>query len=1767
MDVVELYTDGSAKETCSGFAVVVVVQDFSVERRTALLGFLAGQVEVETDSPNYIGADKADSQQAEISAMAWATLWALAHRSQYPDACIAFRFDNMLAGFAAAGKWSDQCCHVAGKCRQMMQFCEHVWGINGFRWVHTPAHSDHPWNEMADSVAGAAMQGQRTVMNLPCLGLGMPPGHINFDLAGFGSGGWRPCLPRYSDGWINWGQDEGRLTAISPEQLIPARRGRDVKLLRWTIKAITANIQSGADKLHFLEKQLVAQGVNVVFMQEMKGKEGLIKSNGFLRYETESQGAWGCAVWLSKSVPLASDGEEDLLVCEQDVTVVICEPRLLLLRIQTPASAFYMASLHRPAQSRPCEERASFERALGNMLELTSGQPCIIGIDANGRVPAEEGFITGELRCGDPDQAGVDLVCLLRATQMWIPSTFACCHHGPSETWTHPSGKRSRIDFFLLSCHFGATATSTWAALELDLLNRNDDHDAVGLQTSMVQECQGARPSQLNRTRGYDPRKLRQPEALDMVDYWIEVFNLKSIPWELDVNLHAQIVQDALYAILCSVAPVDARGPASSYVPDAAWRIRESRQTLKKLTRWRKAEYGVAVLREPFALWRGTACSPDDTTLRVSKPVLLYEMIAAAVKVSTDRIRRLIRDCKNEKLGDIAKQVGKISPASIFRRLKELRLGARQPKTWKNSLPRLRGQDGQLVNGRIELDRAWLTYFGEMEMGELANTTDYIARTTSAAFQDVYFEPQLALIPTLSDIERLCRSTKTDKAAGLDRIPGELLKGCASRMATTLQPLFTKAVLRGRQPVQWRGGMLIEALKKAGMGASLSGHRSLFVGSVVGKTYHRFIRTKIIDKTENTLRDTHFGARRGATVTQASHIAVLYESAQAKRKCSSALLFMDAKSAYYCVIRQLVYGSRPGTEDNVVHKIMRHFQLPSTVWEELLETISSGGLFAQCGLSDHVAQLTKDLHDASFFVTRHAAGDVVMETQLGSRPGESIADIIFAWILHRVLDRIEVALADRGCCDFIEAGDARDLWEAAEGGRTPILGPIWADDGAFMASHRDPEELWRRAQGLAHGVVQTFFESGLTPNLEKGKSELMLTLRGPKSRDLQKRIFADGCRTMELSLGHWGIKQLRLVTEYIHLGCVLDRGASLKFEALRRIARAQGAFQEHRRRLYQNPSIPLPTRGVLFTAMVESTMFNLEVWADHHGAAWEKLRAGHLKLLKRLVARDLPNDKLLSARASDLVVATEHPPLEILLRGKRLRYLLTLVRGAPNVLWALLHLEQTWQSSCRSDVMWLIDHADGQWPTFGEAYWPEWWCLLRDHPNVVRRAVATATRAATATFALTGTFKRLGDALLRDAYRMYPGAFSLEGGGVWLCGPCRKTFRRKAHLACHLCKAHRRPAECRFFTTGAICTACGKDFQSEARLQRHLGYSKCCWEAVRASGRTASVVAPGIGSWEWKQQQRDRPILHPPVLADVFVVGGHTDAGHGETPGDEFIRKCTWAIGGWIAGVPEGINFETFVCELVQLVLPFPLYPEEISQALKVTCDDIDTCLEEDLLDWSIATAVRIKAWLLHCREAICGRWLCEWADIPLDCDLGPGVLHAGGAASILVSRQSVMATITKSYCVGDFSDAVERTLRLECKHALIRQSWNDLADLIGEPETSCVFAGLKIPGEAVAGGHKSTSALDGKEVRGAFSLARFLMHSEPLFREVWKLFLRGARVRLFVSGSRACGAVGRNLNVLQLFSWQVQLLSEDCICLSSDGLALSSLSGSHLSN
>ena len=152
------------------------------------------------------------------------------------------------------------------------------------------------------------------------------------------------------------------------------------------------------------------------------------------------------------------------------------------------------------------------------------------------------------------------------------------------------------------------------------------------------------------------------------------------------------------------------------------------------------------------------------------------------------------------------------------------------------------------------------------------------------------------------------------------------------------------------------------------------------------------------------------------------------------RRLSFCALFLDTKSAYYRVVRELAFGSLE--DDRAVVELFQRFQVPPSALEELMKVVHAGGTMAQAGMNEHLRALVQDLHIHSWFVTPYSDGSKVAMSRAGSRPGESWADIVFAFVYCKVLDEIKqeaqsadlvLTLPSAGDCSPLQWRNRMDL--------------------------------------------------------------------------------------------------------------------------------------------------------------------------------------------------------------------------------------------------------------------------------------------------------------------------------------------------------------------------------------------------------------------------------------------------------------------------------------------------------------------------------------------------------------------------------------------------------------------------------------------------------------------------------------------------------------------------------------------------------------------
>ena len=164
--------------------------------------------------------------------------------------------------------------------------------------------------------------------------------------------------------------------------------------------------------------------------------------------------------------------------------------------------------------------------------------------------------------------------------------------------------------------------------------------------------------------------------------------------------------------------------------------------------------------------------------------------------------------------------------------------------------------------------------------------------------------------------------------------------------------------------MQWRGGLLVSAWKGSGPTEQVASYRSLYVGSAVGKTYHRLIRNKVASHVDSYLGPCHFGAKQGSPVTHASHLVLAHEQWAHAVGHSSSAVFLDTRSAYYRVVREAATGLRePRDLDVYVVRVLQHFAMPPDTWATILRLVTDGRALKAAGASQHLCAVAEDLHN------------------------------------------------------------------------------------------------------------------------------------------------------------------------------------------------------------------------------------------------------------------------------------------------------------------------------------------------------------------------------------------------------------------------------------------------------------------------------------------------------------------------------------------------------------------------------------------------------------------------------------------------------------------------------------------------------------------------------------------------------------------------------------------------------------------------------------
>ena len=417
---------------------------------------------------------------------------------------------------------------------------------------------------------------------------------------------------------------------------------------------------------------------------------------------------------------------------------------------------------------------------------------------------------------------------------------------------------------------------------------------------------------------------------------------------------------------------------------------------------------------------------------------------------------------------------------------------------------------------------------------------------------------------------------------------------------------------------------------------------------------HKAIRSKQLDLYQHFLQAQQIGGRQGVPVTLGSHQVRAFHRLCSQLKQPSALLFIDLQEAFYRVIRPLVVEGP--IDDDLIANMAARIDLDDGFLHDLHAALRQPSALVAAGVPPHLRGAICALRTDTYFKLPMQPDQVL--THIGTRPGDSFADVIFGYMMAKVLHKFQQDMDALGLLLHIPQEEAFGLADSSAQAEFPFVGPCWMDDLCICLTAKSNLTL-ERALGTATGaILDTFKSFAMTPNLQPGKTAIVITPKGAGTKSWKRRLFGPNSDGNFYSVGEHHQYRVPLVTEYTHLGGKVHFSSTVKREIKVRLGQAHQEFNKNRKLLYQNVNFAIDKRRELFHSLILSRLlYGAETWTIQDRQTKDYLHGGIIGLYKRLLK--WPCDQPISD--DEVLFRTGMPSPSELLRVRRLRYLGSLI--------------------------------------------------------------------------------------------------------------------------------------------------------------------------------------------------------------------------------------------------------------------------------------------------------------------------------------------------------------------------------------------------------------------------------------------------------------------------------------------------------------------------
>ena len=557
--------------------------------------------------------------------------------------------------------------------------------------------------------------------------------------------------------------------------------------------------------------------------------------------------------------------------------------------------------------------------------------------------------------------------------------------------------------------------------------------------------------------------------------------------------------------------------------------------------------------------------------------------------------------------------------AQVYKKLQ--RLGRRKKDLSKGPrpLPKLQVSENQFAQSFEECQTVWKNQFAVIEAG-IDVSEIQLAQLHVASESE--FPPDAGNCPGPWQVLAMIRRLKNGKVPGPGQLPVDVIKSGGIAMAKVLTPLLVKASWHMKEPLNWKGGLLIPLLKGKGSPSEPSAYRSIFLSDVSAKLHHANVRKHLADTWNADAKLIQLGGKKGCSTDVAHHLLHAHLAWARSANVSCAILFVDLQSAFYSILRSSLFHGE--FHDDTICFAMKQLGIKPEEWQEIKACIAADA--ATEGLGRHQEGILRDMFSGTHFMMQGLPGKTA--TTRGTRPGDPVADILFNMAFRLVvLDaRLKIEQSTGMSCfgSPEAASDVSTAWPVPARGFAEIT---FVDDIAYALHSLSPDDVISSLQTVCSFLHDAAATRGLVINYQAGKTEALLKLAGPGSKATKHKVWHACGGKLSVVTEH-GVQQLQVVHAYKHLGSYMQDHAVIQKDLRYRVAQARKAFGQLSRQFYGKRNVHVKTKSAVFAALVMSRLtYNVHTWAwlsDKDIVQWENGIRAQVASLAHHVIRPVP---------------------------------------------------------------------------------------------------------------------------------------------------------------------------------------------------------------------------------------------------------------------------------------------------------------------------------------------------------------------------------------------------------------------------------------------------------------------------------------------------------------------------------------------------------------